>query len=159
MDFNINQMDLVLLVITLVFMIRGILKGFVAEALSMAAIVLAIAAGVIFSGSVSILVNEYLGETMWSQVIAFLAIFILVYVIVKLLEGGMQAGIEKLNLDKLDKVLGFFLGFIEGVLIIAILIFILHVQPFFNFKAMFKNSFFANLIIPFIPSAADIFNI
>ena len=155
MEFNFNQFDIVLSIIILILMIRGAFKGFVAEILSMAAIILGIGSSVIFSGLLSNLIVEIFGESIWSPVIAFLAIFIIVYLVVKLLEGAIHKGIEKLNLHRLDKVMGFLLGLIEGILIVSCLVFIVRIQPFFeDAHKMLETSFYANIILPILMPTA-----
>ncbi len=158
MEFDFNQFDIVLSVIILILMIRGAFKGFVAEILSMAALILGIGSSVIFSGLLSNLITEIFGESIWSPVIAFLVIFIIVYLVVKLLEGAIHKGIEKLNLFKLDKVMGFLLGLIEGILIVSCLVFILRIQPFFeDAHEMLESSFYAKTILPIlIPTAVGL---
>lgn len=159
MDFSFNHFDIVLSLIILILMVRGAFKGFVAEVLSFAALILGIAAAIIFGGLLSSLITDIFGESIWSPVIAFLGIFIIVYLIVKLLEGVIHKGIEKLNLYKLDKVMGFLLGLIEGILIVSCIVFIVSIQPFVNVGDMVENSLFARIILPIlIPTAVGLLN-
>jgi membrane protein required for colicin V production len=157
LNFSFNQFDIVLCLIILILMIRGTIKGFIAEVLSMAAVILGIGLAVIFSGMLSKVVTSIFGESIWSPVIAFLGIFIIVYLIVKLLEGAIHKGIEKLNLHKLDRVMGFLLGFIEGILVISCIVLIIRIQPFVDADEMITGSIFARIILPvLIPAAAAV---
>lgn len=157
MDINFNQFDIVLCLVILILMIRGTIKGFIAEVLSMAAVILGIGAAVIFSGMSSKLITNIFGESIWSPVIAFLGIFIIVYLVVKLLEGAIHKGIEKLNLHKLDRVMGFLLGFIEGILVVSCAVFIIRIQPFVNTDEILDSSLIAGIILPIlIPVAAAV---
>lgn len=159
MDFSFNHFDIVLGLIILILMVRGAFKGFITEVLSFAALILGIGAAVIFGGLLSNLITNIFGDSIWSPVIAFLGIFIIVYLIVKLLEGAIQKGIEKLNLQKLDRVMGFLLGLIEGILIVSCIVLIVSLQPFVDVDEMVENSLFARIILPIlIPTAVGLLN-
>ncbi len=57
-----------------------------------------------------------------------------------------------MQLEKLDQSLGFFLGLIEGFLLIVILVFALQTQQIFDIAYLFENSYASSIaekIIPF----------
>jgi membrane protein required for colicin V production len=155
---NFNQLDLVLFIILAVLIIRATIRGFITEFCAMAATILGILAAIFFSKPLGDLINSIFGPSMWSQVIAFLVLFLVVYLIIKLLEGVIENGIEKLNLEKLDRVMGFFLGIVEGMLAVCLLLIVIQfliVQfPLFDFLNPFiKQSFVARLLLPLITPA------
>jgi len=150
---SFNHLDIVFALILLVAMIRGALRGFVTELLSMSAVILGILAAVFFSAPLSVYVSELLGESMWSQIIAFLVLFIVVYLVVKLVEGLMQRGIDALSLKKLDSVLGFLLGALEGLLFVCVALLILYLQPFVDVQGLLEGSYAARIILPFLMPA------
>ena len=152
---SINQLDIVFALIILLASIRGAVRGFVSEVLSMASVILAVAAAVLFSSHLAALISEIFGASIWSQVIAFLALFVVVYLIVKLLEGLLHSGVEKLHLRKLDRVLGFLLGIAEGFLVVFVALFLLHLQPFFDVRSLLQGSLFARFLIPLLVPAHD----
>ena len=53
--------------------------------------------------------------------------------------------------EKLDQALGFFLGLIEGFLLIVILVFLLKAQPVFSVEHLMENSFAASIADKIIP--------
>ena len=150
-----NHLDIVFAIILLIAMIRGALRGFVTELLSMSAVILGILAAVFFSAHLSTYVSMLLGQSMWSQIIAFLVLFIVVYLLVKLIEGLLHRGIEALSLKKLDSVLGFLLGALEGLLIVCIALLILDLQPFVDAQELLNGSYAARLILPFLMPAGS----
>ena len=147
--------DIVFALIILLAMIRGAIRGFVTEFLSMASIILGVAAAVLFSKPLASAFQGFLGESMWVRVIAFLGLFVAGYLAVKLVEGLLHKGIEKLNLNKLDRVLGLLLGLLEGVLVVSVAIFLFYVQPFFDVSGLLDGSYFVKLILPFLVPAAE----
>jgi len=135
--------------------LRGAVRGFVKELLSMASVILGITAAVLFSGAIASYLERYVGSLMWSQIIAFLGIFLVVYLVVKLFENALHRLIEHIHLESLDHALGIFLGLLEGIIVIFVLILIIQVQPFVDADRLLRGSAFARLLVPFLPYASE----
>ena len=152
----LTPLDIVFIILLAILVIRTTVRGFVAEFMAGAAVLGGVLAATLLSGVVAPLLEQVIGVSMWNQVIAFLAIFILVYLIVKLSETWLANAIENAEMENLDKALGFFLGIVEGVLVIFLLLFIIYVQPFFDGAALVDGSFFGAVFSPLFPYAADV---
>ncbi|MFP4151889.1 MAG: CvpA family protein [Alkalispirochaeta sp.] len=153
MELNLSGLDIVFLVIALFFTLRVGIKGFVKEFMSMAAVLLGIAVAVLFSGVAAQYAEPHIGDGAWSQVVAFLALFLIVYVVVKLFESGLYRLVEHIHLEALDRALGFFLGLAEGVIAVFLLILVLQLQPVFDAETILAESVFARLLLPLLPYA------
>jgi membrane protein required for colicin V production len=149
MDFS--ALDIVFVIILVIAAFRGAFRGFVTELLSAAAIILGIIGAVIFSKMVGELLATHLGLTQWSEIIAFLVIFLVVYLIIKIFEGALNNFIDKLKLGNLDRALGFFLGIVEGILLISVIVFLMTVQPLFETEEVLKDSVIAKIVLSFLP--------
>jgi len=156
---NPGMLDIVFIVIILIASIRCIIRGFVTEIMSIASMVLSIGCAILFSGIVAKYVERYLGLTNWSQVISFLFVFILVYLLVKIFEGTINKFLEKLKLEKLDRALGLFLGIGEGAVIVIILILLIYFQPFFPSDNFLNGSVIAGIVLKYLPYATELFHI
>ncbi|MQY76351.1 MAG: CvpA family protein [Spirochaeta sp.] len=156
MVVNFSLIDIIIMLVIIAAAIRGTMKGFVAESASMAALILGIGGAILFSRKLSLALEKYLGRTAWNQIITFLLIFLVIYIAIKLLEGILHAIFEKLNLNKLDSALGFFLGIAEGLLVGGLALFVLNWQPIFETHEILRNSLFYRLLLPFLPRT-DIF--
>lgn len=150
---NLSGLDIVFIVLIVFAALRAGIRGFVHEFLSMAAVILGIASAVVFSGLVAVLLEPYVGAGPWAQVIAFLGLFLLTYIVVKLLENALNRLIEHIRLESLDRALGFFLGIAEGLLLVFILVLLLQLQPVFDARAMLAESRIAAFFIPLLPYA------
>ena len=148
--------DIVFGILLIFAAMRGGVRGFVREFMSMAALILGIGLAVVFSGQVAVLVNEYLNAAAWSQVIAFLGLFLGVYLLVKVFETALNRLVERINLDNLDHALGFFLGVAEGMLLIFVILLLLQVQPVFSADAVVRGSIFAEALLPLLPYASQL---
>ena len=149
--------DVVFALLILVAAVRGAFRGFVTEAGSAASLILGIGGAIGFYRPASRLISRRFGESMWNPLIAFLVLFLVIYVIVKLVERLLAAVFEKLNLERLDSALGFFLGIGEGLLLVAVALFLLNWQPFFDPSELLGNSLFARVLFPLLPSPGRIF--
>ena len=147
---SINLLDFLFLVILAFLSVRGVLRGFVAEVLSKAALILGFAAAVILSADLFRMLSRFLGDSVCIQIVSFLLVFDAVFLLVKLLETFLQKGMERLNLRQLDRFLGFLVGALEGFLLIAVILFLLQIQPFFDLKEMLPESLFGRFFLPFL---------
>lgn len=148
---DVNPLDIVLIVIIAAAAIRCAFKGFIAEFMSFAAIILGVVAAVFFSKAGAILIDTYVGFSNWNQIVAFLVIFILVYLLMKLLEGILYRILDKIHLERLDRVLGLFLGLVEGGLAVMLVVYIMRVQPIFDLQPLLDGSVLARFILEIIP--------
>lgn len=151
---KINPLDIVFIVLIAAGAIRCAFKGFISEIMSFAALILGIVAAVFFSKAGAGLIDTYIGFSNWNQIIAFLVIFLIVYLVVKLIEGILHRLFDRINLERLDRVLGFFLGLVEGGIAVVLLVYIMRVQPIFDLEQVLDNSFIARFVLDIIPVAA-----
>lgn len=120
---NLTALDIVVLLLMAGGAIMGGLRGFVAEMLSLFAWVAAIIAVKLAHGPVTALLAGPVGTQMGAAVLAFALIFLIVFVVGKLLAGRMGEQVRRSVLGPVDRVLGFGFGGIKG-LILATLLFL-----------------------------------
>jgi membrane protein required for colicin V production len=147
---NFAPIDILFAAIVLIFTIRCALRGFIKEFMSMAAIVLGLVAAVVFMKPASSLVIRWLGPDFFPELIAFVAVFLLVFLIIKIFEGALNDIAQKINIDGIDRFLGFLLGIVEGVLLVCIILFLLAVQPLFDTSSLLAGSIFAKYLLPLV---------
>ena len=152
---DLAAIDVVFLIIVVFTSIRSGIRGFVKELMSMASVILGIGVAVLFSGVVAGYLDNYIGVSPWSQVISFLGLFLLTYVAVKIFESALDRLIERIHLDSLDHSLGFFLGILEGLVIVFLLLLLVQIQPFLDPRAIIEGSVFARLMSPLFPYISD----
>ena len=146
-----NILDIISIGIIAILAIRCAFRGFITEIMSMAALILGILAAVFFSKAGAVLIDNYIGLSRWNQIIAFIVIFLLVYVLLKLIESIIHKILEKIKLDKLDRLLGFALGVVEGAIVVILIVYLLRVQPLLDLTEVLDGSFFAGLVLEIVP--------
>ena len=149
---NVNALDIIFILLITIFIIRCYLKGFLSEFLTMSALVLGILASLFFYKNG----GEYLRSQFWPgvevipEVVAFLALFLIVFITVKILEIMLKGIIERVQLSGADRFLGIFFGLAEGIAVVSFILFILRIQPLFDPASILSESLFARLLLPFI---------
>ncbi len=133
--------DFLIIAICLFFLIRGYFLGFVSQMLSLLAYIVAYFAAVLFSPYVI----EYLqGITNFNDTLLRLMslslIFLLAFVVVKIIEIPIVKFTNTSILSGLNRVLGFVFGCFIGIIVIVILDFLLKSQPFFDLEALLGSS-------------------
>ncbi|WP_319562374.1 CvpA family protein [Marispirochaeta sp.] len=149
---NPGVLDYVFGAVILVMVVRCLIKGFIAEIVAVAAIGGGIIGGILFSGAGGELLSGVLGDSFWNRVIAFLVIFLAVYLVLKIAEGLLYRLIEAVNLENLDRALGFFWGLGEGLVLSILLLLILETQPFVDTRRIIDESLFAQFIEEVLPA-------
>jgi membrane protein required for colicin V production len=133
-----------------IFGIGCAFRGFIAEVMSMAAWILSGLAAFVFWRPVSALLARFIALSYVPQIAAILGIFLLVFLLVKLIERAMKDTLSALNLGYLDSALGFVLGVLEGFIVSAIIVVLIVYQPIWDPGKLLGPSIFYSLIDSFI---------
>ena len=149
---GIAGIDIVFLVIIGISFLRCAVRGFISELLSMAALIFGLMFAIFFFKNTAVLVREWFmpNVKIVPEVISFIALFVIVYILVKIIEMALKSIIEGIQLGGLDRLLGAFLGIVEGIIIICLILFLMHIQRFFNPDPILEKSIFAQILLPLI---------
>lgn len=145
--------DIIFIVLIFILVLRGALRGFVREVMSMASVVLGLLAALLFYKPGAAFVRTKILEDVevLPELIAFVSLMIIVFIVIKILERIIQDIISRITLlGGIDHSLGLVLGFLEGLLLVSLILFVLSIQPLFNPESLLENSFFAKLLNPLI---------
>jgi membrane protein required for colicin V production len=148
---NLTVIDYVFIALIILMILHGYFKGFVEEIFSWATVILALWMAVLFyvPGGAFIRTKIMENVRVVPEVLAFVAIFIIVTAILKLLKRLLKDVIEGAKLESLDKILGVIFGAIEGLAIVTLVLFVLRVQPLFDASNIIGESIFAEFLLPF----------
>ena len=144
---NLAIIDVVFCVLILVLAINGAAKGFIAELFGKAAFLGGLVLGFLFCNSLAQVLIQWISVVILAQILSFLLIFVVTFLVIKILQhilGGLFKGDI---LGSLDRALGFFLGLAEGVLLVVLVLFVLHAQPWIDTTELLRGSFFDRLLV------------
>jgi len=147
-----QAIDVVFVCFIALMVIHGFVKGFIEELFSWAALVLSIWVAVLLfpAGGAFIRANFMQNVRIVPEVLAFIAIFLIIMMVIKLLERILKDVVSGANLGFLNKILGAVFGVLEGFAFIALILFVLAVQPLFDPSKLIGESIFAQLLFPII---------
>jgi len=148
----ISVIDIIFIFLITLFVLRCYLKGFLSELLSMASIVLGLLASLFFykNGGVFLRARFWPDLKVIPEIVAFIALFLIVFIVVKLLEIVFKEIINEVQLGGADRFLGVVFGFAEGIAVISLVLFLLRIQPLFDPSSILADSFFARFLLPLI---------
>ena len=146
----LSILDIVFISLTGLLMIRCFFRGFVAEIFSMAAVIFGLLAAIILYKNGGILLKERFWPELdiIPKIVAFAAVFLIVFVIIKIIQLIFADVVQKIKLAGADRFLGLILGLAEGISVICFVIFILYIQPLFDPAEILSDSFFGRLLLP-----------
>lgn len=149
---NLSALDLIFIILLGLLTLRGFLKGFTGEFFSIASLALGLISAVFFfkNGAEFLRARYFQNLALLPEILAFFAIFVIVFIAGKILEHIIKDIISRLNLDKLDKVLGLVLGLAEAIALISLVLLLLTIQPLFDAGSFLKGSIFARVFLPLI---------
>jgi membrane protein required for colicin V production len=145
-----NALDWIFLAIIGLLGIRCLVRGLVEELLSVAAFVVGLLSALLLYKPGGAFLKERFGLATLPEAIAFAAIFLIGFLLVKLLEKLIREGLEAAHLDKLDRILGLVLGLAEGIIVVSLILIVMSVQPLFDVKKLLEGSAFARFILPIV---------
>ena len=149
---NFSVIDIIFILLIALFIIRCYLKGFVSELFSMAAFILGILASLFFykNGGEFLRAQFWPGLKLIPEIVAFIGLFVFVFIIVKFVEIMLKGIIERIQLSGVDRFIGIFFGLAEGIAVISLVLFLLRIQPLFDPSSILSESVFARLLLPLI---------
>ena len=153
-----NSLDWVLLALLLLAGFRGLMRGMVLELSSVAAPAAGVAAAVfLYKWGAGVLRSQFHLQFA-PEVVAALSLFILAFLVVKIVATVVREGLEAAKFEKLDRGLGFVLGLVEGAVIVALVLIVIQLQPLFDAKKLLAESSFAKALLPIVgPEVAKAF--
>lgn len=152
-------MDWIFTGIIILLAARCFVRGFVQEVLSVASYGVGLLSGLLFSNALIDVAVKKLGiqgiPASVEYVVAFIVCFVLGFLLMKIVEKLIREGLEAANLDIFDRVLGLVLGIGEGLLVVALALVIMDLQPFFNLDALLAESLYAGTLLPIVSPAIN----
>ena len=145
-----NMLDWILLAFLALAGIRGLSRGLVRELFSVAAPIAGLAAALfLYKWGAGILVTRF-NLAFAPEVVAFGILFLVAFAFVKIVAALIRDGIEAAQLDRVDRGLGFVLGLAEGVVVVAVILVVLQVQPLVDVKGLLATSVIAKALLPIV---------
>jgi membrane protein required for colicin V production len=150
MDLGI--LDYIFLALILISSFRGAFRGLIQEVMSLAALFISLLLATVFypDGTKWIQSRSSLDES--ATFISFICIFIAAYILFKLIQKAIVMMINESPLEGTDKLLGFFFGLLEGLLICFFIVYLIDFQDFIDLKGLSGKSYIMPYLERFLPA-------
>ena len=118
---NLTQIDLFILISTIISMFYGYVRGLIKEILSILSIFFSAYLSTVLYPEISLFIKEYIEMAILADGISFVVLFILIYSIISIFSNFIVNGIYNTPLKIFDKNFGIIFGFFRALLIFSIL--------------------------------------
>ena len=154
---NIPVIDMIFVILLILMIVHGYVKGFIEELFSWAALVFAVWVAVLLHPAGAELIRSKAMQNVRyvPEILAFAAVFVVVVLFCKMLEKILKDVIMGAKLGGANKVLGAVFGLVEGLALITLVVFVLTIQPLFNPTAILSDSIFAQIVLSIIKIPLD----
>jgi membrane protein required for colicin V production len=144
--------DVFFVIVALILVIRSTLRGFVAEFMSLMAVVCGLTAAILLYRAGGAFIREKFmnGVKYLPEIVAFAGLFFILFAFVKLMEYMLAEIVDRIKLYALDRFLGFVLGIAEGMVVVSLILLLFTVQPLFDEEPLLRGSVFAEFLLPVI---------
>jgi membrane protein required for colicin V production len=149
---GLPAIDVIFLILIAIAALRCAVRGFISELLSMAATIFGILSAIFFYRQGAALIRNSIMPDVKAipEVIAFMVILLIIYILIKIVEATLKSIILGINLGGLDHLLGFLFGLVEGVVIVCLILFLMTIWPFNDLSMIIDDSIFATFLLPVI---------
>ncbi len=145
-----NTLDWIIIFILVLFMFNSFRNGFVEEILALTTLFLSFFVAYKFYYLLVPYVDFFSTNEVLQKLFAFIIIFTLTYIFLKLLKEFLFNFIQNNDLNDVDRLLGLALGLFKGVLIISFLILLLSYINYTQVQTILDNSLISKKLLPVI---------
>ncbi|MGI6442873.1 MAG: CvpA family protein [Synergistaceae bacterium] len=118
-----HALDIFFVILGCYFVIRGIFRGFIGEAITLLGLVCSIYLSFKFSGTLGTVLESILGMNSYlAQFIAIIIVWLLTTIIIAIFRSAFKSVISAASMGGMDKLLGFFSGLIKTALVIYVVL-------------------------------------
>ena len=154
---NMQILDIILILVILLFTIMGLIKGFIDMLFNRAAPVLSIWGALLFYRTGVQYLSPYIKQELVCQIASFALIFIVLFLVVKIIQLILGKFFNTILLKQLNNVLGLVFGIVEGCTVVILVLLIMTAQPWIDFTEMLNSSHIYKFFEPLVTKLPDLF--
>jgi len=140
-SLQFNIVDIIILSLLFLSAVLGAFKGFANEFASRFGFIIALFASALFNSLVGrLLYQTFALPLLWSSFIAFMVVFLVVYILMLSFGNGLESLLTAMHLGWLDTILGLVLGAVQMALLVTVVIYILSLQSILDLRVYFESS-------------------
>ena len=157
---NFNQIDILIIILTVISMIYGYSRGLIKEILSILSILISIYISINVYPNISLFIREYIEMAVLADSISFALMFLFLYSLINIFSNFLVSSITNTPIRILDKNFGILFGFFRALLIFSLLNILFHTtlwkknvpEWLSNSKSMVLINYTSNRLIKILPN-------
>ena len=157
---NFNEIDILIIILTIISMIYGYSRGLIKEILSILSLLLSVYISINIYPNISLFIKEYIEIAVLADSISFALMFLFLYSLINIFSNFIVSNITNTPIRILDKNFGILFGFFRALLILSLLNILLYwtlwkkniPQWLNNSKSMVLINYTSNKLIQILPS-------
>ena len=157
---NFNQVDILIIILTIISMIYGYSRGLIKEILSILSILVSVYISINVYPNISLFIKEYIDMAVLADSISFALMFLLLYSLINIFSNFIVSSITNTPIRILDKNFGILFGFFRALLIFSLLNILLYwtlwkkniPEWLNNSKSMVLINYTSDKLIQILPS-------
>ena len=118
---NFNQIDILIIILTIISMIYGYSRGLIKEILSILSLLISVYISINVYPNISLFIKEYIDMAVLADSISFALMFLLLYSLINIFSNFIVSSITNTPIRVLDKNFGILFGFFRALLIFSLL--------------------------------------
>ena len=157
---NFNQIDILIIILTIISMIYGYSRGLIKEILSILSLLMSVYISINVYPNISLFIKEYIEMAVLADSISFALMFLFLYSLINIFSNFIVSSITNTPIRILDKNFGILFGFFRALLIFSLLNILLYWTlwkkniPVWlnNSKSMILINYTSDKLIQILPS-------
>ena len=157
---NFNQIDILIIILTIISMIYGYSRGLIKEILSILSLLISVYISINVYPNVSLFIKEYIEMAVLADSISFALMFLFLYSLINIFSNFIVSSITDTPIRILDKNFGILFGFFRALLIFSLLNILLYStlwkknipEWLNNSKSMVLINYTSDKLIQILPS-------
>ena len=141
-----NFIDIIIIILVLIFCIRGYLKGFINELFSLLIIGVGLVGAFLFYRPLSEVFLEFVESSDVALVFSFFALFVIISIFLIIIRNMVVQFVDRLNLTDMDALLGVVVGLLKALILCGVVFVFLKHHPVFRIDESIERS----LIYPYM---------
>ncbi len=145
-----NTFDWIIIFLIFLFMFNSFRNGFIEEILSIGSLLISFFVAYKFAYIIEPYFDFFSNDKLVVKIFTMVFLFTVIYIFLKLIKEFLFNFIENNNLSDIDRILGLILGFIKGVVIISVIIWLLSYINAVQVKHLLETSLISRNLLPLI---------
>ena len=136
-----NWVDIVIVLVVGLFVLVGVLRGFISEVLSFLTWVFSFLVAWFFSGDFTGWFAGHLKDANLRTVVVFFLLFFVTFVVLAVVSHFIRAAWLNISSQAADRLLGGAIGFLKGALVVVLMVLLAGLTPFPNYPSWHDSLF------------------